>query len=98
METYTITKGQQYDSDGARVVFGRRGLLTENFDGQGQPSHGDWVRDEHRGEIIAAVQRVIATGTPETLTFGAATAPTDETTTAQPCRDCGTWCDGDCEA
>lgn len=93
--TYEITKGQQYDTGGATVLFGH---LAAQYKADGTFDAGDFPFGTPT-ELAAAILRVIATGQPETV--GEAGVPEYKPITerATPvCPACGTYCHGDCEA
>lgn len=66
--TYTVTRGQQYDPDGASVEFGN---LSANFRADGRFQNGDFPGVEGLAAVKDAVARVIATGHAETISVGA---------------------------
>jgi len=84
MKTYEISKGQQYDSDGA-VVF--HGSLCSRYDADGSFDGGDLISLDHETEVEAAVRRVIVSGQPETITLGQPpiTSPISENTLRGRC-------------
>lgn len=61
---YTIRKGQQYDRDGAVVMYGD---LYVTYDHVGQRHTGGVVPAWARDQVEAVVRRVIATGVDETI-------------------------------
>ena len=68
--TYTITKGHQYDREGATVTDGT--LRTNYSNGATELAmiSGSGPAMEHEDAVAAAVLRVIASGQSETLTLG----------------------------
>jgi hypothetical protein len=73
--TYEISKGQQYDREGAFVMLDTKGhgsFAATSYSADGKFSHGELVMGADRAAIAEAVARVIASGQPETLTLGQA--------------------------
>lgn len=66
MATYTITKGQQYDREGARVAWS---LLGANYTRAGDHENGNLPAARHLETIEQAIGRVIATGATEIVTI-----------------------------
>ena len=77
---YEISKGQQYDANGARV---EHGSLMANYTAEGYFDVGSPVRLEDADVIADAVRRVIATGRAETLVIGAPAHTVTPTQTAR---------------
>ena len=75
MRTYEISKGQQYDKDGATVKYGRNRYAK--YDSKGKFQAGDFPPVYDQDEIGVAVLRVIATGQDEIITCGKAYVPTE---------------------
>ena len=65
--TYHISKGQQYDREGAQVSWG---VLTARYRADGKYDCGDFPRLTDLDAVSEAVARVIASGESETLTTG----------------------------
>jgi len=70
MRTYKITKGQQYDEQGATVKHGRS--LYARYDREGKFDSGDPVPAYDRGEVDMKVEAVISSGQEQTLSLGEA--------------------------
>ncbi len=94
---YTISKGQQYDRNGALVL---RGSLWCSYRSDGRYDTGHPVRSDDAELVEAAVLRVIASGQAETLTLGTETVETVETVKpiSSVCPRCHTYCMGDCSS
>lgn len=70
--TYTISKGHQYDRQGAYV---KHGVLWANYDRAGQYVSGHIPAAVDSELVAAAIRRVIETGITETLTLGTPAQP-----------------------
>lgn len=70
IRTYRITKGAQYDPEGATVWHGRNEALVTSYSASGRREAGEPVRVDDDSVIARAVRRVIASGRSETITRG----------------------------
>lgn len=94
--TYIVTKGQQWDAEGARV---EHGSLSGGYRRDGRFDVGHNPATAHSAAVEAAVLRVIATGQAETVICG----EPDQAMTLAPamagyCSRCGSYCYGDCRS
>lgn len=84
--TYIVTKGQQYDRDGARIKErGARSDRYEQFTSSGGRDAGELLGGDYRDELLAAVARVIESGVEETLVVGEPSAPKAPVAIPVPC-------------
>ena len=100
--TYEISKGHQYDRDGALVQHGclyARYSVGQRRDGTiGLTIDGHMPAIEDKPAVAEAVTRVMESGQAETLTLGLPEVTTESASrpAVEPCPRCKTWCYGDC--
>jgi hypothetical protein len=71
--TYRVTKGQQYDRDGASVEISNSrggGVLYASYAADGSYDCGHLPAAQNRQAVTDVVKRVIASGAEETITTG----------------------------
>jgi hypothetical protein len=95
--TYTITKGQQYDRQGASIRCTEgRSESYRSLTADGKRDAGSLGRSDDEAVVMAAALRVIETGVAETIVLGTPDVIEIEIDRSHLCPRCHTMCHGDC--